>query len=116
LRPCGTPKGAILACVGPREGAEQTVRSAARMAGQLNVRWHAAYVETPQLQRLDTGRRDRILAVLKLAEELGAGTAVLTGSDVAAELVSQAQTLNCATLVVGRPHVSRLPWGLGEAP
>jgi two-component system sensor histidine kinase KdpD len=113
IAPVWNTEGAILACVGPREGAEQTVRSAARMAGQLNVRWHAAYVETPQLQRLDTGRRDRILAVLKLAEELGAGTAVLTGSDVAAELVSQAQTLNCATLVVGRPHVSRLPWGLG---
>ena len=113
IAPVWNTEGAILACVGPREGAEQTVRSAARMAGQLNVRWHAAYVETPQLQRLDAGRRDRILAVLKLAEELGAGTAVLTGSDVAAELVGQAQTLNCATLVVGRPHASRLPWGLG---
>jgi len=70
IAPVWNTEGAILACVGPREGAEQTVRSAARMAGQLNVRWHAAYVETPQLQRLDTGRRDRILAVLKLAEEL----------------------------------------------
>ncbi len=113
IAPVWNTEGAILACVGPREGAEQTVRSAARMAGQINVRWHAAYVETPQLQRLDSEQRDRVLAVLKLAESLGAGTAVLTGSDVAAELVKQAQTLNCATLVVGRPPASRLPWGLG---
>jgi two-component system sensor histidine kinase KdpD len=113
ITPVWNTEGAILACVGPHEGAEQTVRTAARLAGQLNVRWHAAYVETPQLQRLDTARRDRILAVLKLAEELGAGTAVLTGADAAAELVGQAQTLNCATLVVGRPQASRLPWGLG---
>jgi two-component system sensor histidine kinase KdpD len=42
--------------------------------------------------------------VIKLAEELGAATAVLTGGDAAAELVAQAQTLNCATLVVGRPQ------------
>jgi len=63
--------GAILACVGPHEGAAQTVRTAARLAGQLNVRWHAAYVETPRLQRLAAAERDRILAVLKLAEELG---------------------------------------------
>jgi two-component system sensor histidine kinase KdpD len=99
-------EGAILACIGPREGAEQTVRSAARLAGQLNVRWHAAYVETPRLQRLAVAERDRILAVIKLAEELGAATAVLTGSDAATELVAQAQLLNCATLVVGRPQLS----------
>lgn len=94
--------GAILACVGPHEGAAQTVRTAARLAGQLNVRWHAAYVETPALQRLPAAQRDRILAVLKLAEELGAATAVLTGADVAQALTAQAQRLNCATLVVGR--------------
>ncbi|KIQ25289.1 sensor protein KdpD [Variovorax paradoxus] len=94
--------GAILACVGPHEGAAQTVRTAARLAGQLNVRWHAAYVETPRLQRLAAEERDRILAVLKLAEELGAATAVLTGSDVAEQLSEQARRLNCATLVLGR--------------
>ncbi|WP_418129909.1 DUF4118 domain-containing protein [Variovorax sp. 375MFSha3.1] len=96
--------GAILACVGPHEGAAQTVRTAARLAGQLNVRWHAAYVETPRLQRLAATERDRILAVLKLAEELGAATAVLTGSDVAEQLAEQARRLNCATLVLGRPQ------------
>ncbi|MBB4222821.1 DUF4118 domain-containing protein [Variovorax guangxiensis] len=94
--------GAILACVGPHEGAAQTVRTAARLAGQLNVRWHAVYVETPRLQRLAAVERDRILAVLKLAEELGAATAVLTGSDVAEQLAEQARRLNCATLVLGR--------------
>lgn len=94
--------GAILACVGPHEGAAQTVRTAARLAGQLNVRWHAVYVETPRLQRLAAEERDRILAVLKLAEELGAATAVLTGSDVAEQLSEQARRLNCATLVMGR--------------
>lgn len=96
-------EGALLACIGPQEGAGQTVRTAARLAGQLNVRWHAVYVETPRLQRLGQAGRDRILAVIKLADELGAATAVLAASDVAAELVAQAQRLNCATLVVGRP-------------
>ncbi len=101
-------QGAILACIGPRAGAEQTVRSAARLAGKLNVRWHVAYVETPRLQRLAMDGRDRILAVIKLAEEMGAETAVLTGSDAAGQLVAQAQRLNCATLVVGRPHLEGL--------
>ena len=103
ISPVWHTEGAILACIGPRAGAEQTVRTAARLAGQLNVRWHAAYVETPRLQRLDAARRDRILAVIQLAEELGAQVAVLTGAEAAAALVEQAQQLNCAMLVVGRP-------------
>jgi two-component system, OmpR family, sensor histidine kinase KdpD len=114
--PVWNTSGAILACVGPHDGAEQTVRTAARLAGQLNVRWHAAYVETPRLQRLGREQRDRILAVLKLADELGADTAVLSGRDVAAELVAQARTLNCAILALGRPGVSRWAAGLGGRP
>ena len=102
IAPSWNTEGTILACIGPHDGAAQTVRTAARLAGQLNVRWHAAYVETPQLQRLSAARRDRILAVIQLAQELGATTAVLAASDVAAELVAQAQRLNCTMLVVGR--------------
>ena len=108
--PVWNTSGAILACIGPRLGAEQTVRTAARLAGQLNVRWHAAYVETPRLQRLNVAQRDEILSVVKLAEALGATTAVLAGGDAADALVTQAQLLNCATLVVGRPNLSQR-WG-----
>jgi two-component system sensor histidine kinase KdpD len=111
--------GAILACVGPHEDAAQTVRTAARLAGQLNVRWHAAYVETPRLQRLASDARDRVLAVLKLAEQLGAATAVLTGADVAEQLAAQARRLNCATLVLGRPAPParwRRAWPFGGMP
>lgn len=107
----GTPawntSGAMLVCVGPQAGAEHAVRSAARLAGQLNVRWFAAYVETPALQRRPAPERDRVLTVLKLAEELGASTAVLTGEDEAQALMAHAQGLNCATLVLGRPISSR---------
>ena len=102
-------EGALLACIGPHEGAEQTVRTAARMAGQLNVRWHAAYVETPVLQRLAVAERDRILSVIALAEELGAGTAVLADGNAAQALVEQAQRMNCATLVVGRSRQTAWP-------
>ncbi len=106
--PAWNTSGDLLVCIGPHEGAEHAVRSAARLAGQLNVRWYAAYVETPALQRRPASARDRTLAVLKLAEELGGGTAVLTGAAVAQTLLAHAQTLNCATLVVGRP--TPRPW------
>ncbi|CAN7409854.1 MULTISPECIES: DUF4118 domain-containing protein [unclassified Acidovorax] len=115
ITPAWNTDGAILACIGPQAGAEQTVRTAARLAGQLNVRWHAAYVETPRLQRLAAAERDRILAVLQLAGDLGAQTAVLTGHDLPAALVAHAQALNCATLIVGRRAEARRrwPWQVG---
>jgi two-component system sensor histidine kinase KdpD len=111
----GTPRVRSWPASAREPGAEQTVRTAARLAGQLNVRWHAAYVETPKLQRLGRAERDRILAVIQLAEQLGADTAVLAGADAAAELVAQAEALNCATLVVGPPRLrpNALPAWLG---
>lgn len=108
--PAWNTSGAILACVGPDEHADQTVRTAARLASQMNVRWHAAYVETSHLRRLPGKDRDRVLAVLKLAEDLGAATSVLAGEDAARTLVTHAQELNCAMLVVGRPRERARGW------
>jgi two-component system sensor histidine kinase KdpD len=105
---------ALLACVGPGAGAEQVVRSSARLAGQLGARWHAVYVETPPLQRLPAARRQQILDSLRLAEKLGAATAVLPGTDVAAELARYAASRNLSRLVLGRPApaASWKPWRL----
>ena len=45
-------EAAVLCCIGPDQGGEHVVRSAAMLAQQLAVSWHAVYVETPALQRL----------------------------------------------------------------
>ena len=109
-------EASLLCCIGPGGGGEDLVRSAARLATQLEVEWAAAYVETPALQRLAPGRRERILEVVKLAQEFGARTAILAGNDPAATLVEYARTHNCSKLVVGRPGRSLLwPWARGTA-
>jgi two-component system sensor histidine kinase KdpD len=66
------------------------------------VEWHAVYVETPVLQRLPAAQREQILQVLKLAEDLGAATAVLAGSDVAAAAVEYARNHNLSKIAIGR--------------
>jgi two-component system sensor histidine kinase KdpD len=100
---------ALLACVGPHLVAEHVVRSAARLAGQLNTEWHAVYVETPQLQRLPPASRERILKALKLAQDLGAKTRVLSGPDVASAVVDYARSQNLSKILFGRAQ-SRWPW------
>jgi len=99
----------VLALVGPRPGCEQVVRSAARLAGQLGTQWHAIYVETPALQRLAAGERERILKVLKLAQDLGATTAVLSGGDIAATAAEYARSHNLSKIAMGRAHRT-WPW------
>lgn len=99
----------LLVCIGPRLGCEHVIRSAAQLAGQLNAEWHAVYVETPQLQRLPSARREHILKTLKLAQDLGATTAVLSGSEIANEIVSYARSHNFSRIVLGRDH-SKWPW------
>ncbi|MFZ6871566.1 two-component system sensor histidine kinase KdpD [Undibacterium sp. Di27W] len=93
---------ALLACIGPHGDADHLVRSAARLASQMNAEWHAVYVETPQLQRLPSAQRERILKTLKLAQDLGASTAVLTGKDIALAVVDYAHSHNFSRIVLGR--------------
>ena len=85
---------ALLTCVGPDAGAERVVRAAARLASQLNADWHAIYVETPSLQRLPAPKRERILATLNLAQELGATTAVIANAQVAESVIGYARSHN----------------------
>jgi two-component system sensor histidine kinase KdpD len=102
---------ALLTCVGPDPGAERVVRAAARLASQLNADWHAIYVETPALQRLPSARRERILATLSLAQELGATTAVIANAQVAESVVAYARSHNFSKLVIGRNPARNLwPW------
>ena len=92
----------LLCCIGPDPGDENVVRSAARLATQLAVDWTAVYVETPSLQRLPSATRERILRVVKLAQDFGARTAILAGNDPATVVVAYAREHNCSKLVAGR--------------
>ncbi len=104
-------EASLLACIGPNAGAEHVVRSAARLASQLNATWHALYVETPKLQRLPAAERERILNVLKLAETLGATTSVAANDDIARCTANYARANNLGKIIVGRhDHTVNLPW------
>jgi two-component system sensor histidine kinase KdpD len=110
-------EGALLCCIGPHAGAEHVVRSAAQLARQLAVTWHAVYVETPALQRLAPDRREGILQTVKLAQGLGARTAVLSAQSIAQALVAHAREHNLSKLVLGPRSPARWPprRALGEA-
>ncbi len=109
VSPVWKTEGAILCAIGPTPRAEHVVRSAARLAQQLGVSWHAVYVETPRLQRLPDAQRDAILRTVRLAHDLGAATAVLQSSRMAEALVAYARENNLAQLMLGRAPPAP-PW------
>ncbi len=102
VTPVWQTRESLLACIGPGAGGERVVRSAARIAGKLEAPWHAIYVETPALQRLDDERRQHVLRNLKLAQDLGAQTATLAGRTAEQTAIGYAREHNLGTLVVGR--------------
>ncbi|MET0225942.1 MAG: sensor histidine kinase KdpD [Dokdonella sp.] len=93
----------VLVCVGPDPLSARLVRAASRMASAMHAQWLAVYVETPALARLPQPARDAILRTLKLAEQLGAETANLSGESVAGALLDFARQRNVSRIVVGKP-------------
>lgn len=111
VSPVWQTRDSLLACVGPGEGGEKLVRTTARIASRLEVPWHAIYVETPRLQRVPERARQQVLRNLKLAEELGAQTATLSGQHAEDQVVRYARDHNLARLVVGRAAPGQWrPW------
>ncbi|MCM2258687.1 MAG: DUF4118 domain-containing protein, partial [Vicinamibacteria bacterium] len=86
---------------------DRLVRAAGRMAMGLHAEWVVASVESATQPPLSATERELLAATLKLAEELGAETAVLAGESVATALLEFARERNVSKLVVGKPHHAR---------
>jgi two-component system, OmpR family, sensor histidine kinase KdpD len=93
----------ILVAVGPDAQAEELVRAGKRMADALDAQWIVVYVETPALLRLSDSARNRRIAVLRLAESLGAESVTLDGPTAAATLAEYARTRKATRVIVGAP-------------
>ena len=78
----------VLVAVGPSPLSERLVRSAARMAGSLDVPWHAVTVQPVRSSGL--GAERAALMHLRLAEQLGAETATVSSERVPEALIAYA--------------------------
>jgi two-component system sensor histidine kinase KdpD len=93
----------ILVCVSPSPFAARVVRAARRMAAGMRAEWVVVNVETPATARPANADHDRVVQTLRLAEQLGADTATLSGHDVATEVLAYARRRNVTRIVLGKP-------------
>jgi two-component system sensor histidine kinase KdpD len=98
----------IIVCVNTKPRGPRLIRAARQMAADLHAKWIAVYVQIPRHLRLPQSERDRLMQTLRLAEQLGAETVMLTGEHVAQEILSYARSRNATKIIVGKPI--RAPW------
>ena len=96
----------IMVCIGANAFAMRLVRTAKRAAERRQAPWLVAYVETSHHQTLPDEAKDQVSAALRLAEQLGAETAVLSGENVTQEILTCARQKNVSQIIVGKSHRS----------
>jgi two-component system sensor histidine kinase KdpD len=99
----------LLVCVGPSPSCTDLINAVQKMAAEAKAEWFAVYVETPKMLRLPAAERNRAVYNLRLAEQLGAQTITLRGSQIAAEIIDFARQRQIANIVAGKP--TRHRWG-----
>ncbi|MGZ8144616.1 MAG: DUF4118 domain-containing protein [Methylosarcina sp.] len=98
----------ILVCIGPNGLAERLVRAGKRFAAGLRADWIVVYVETPELQRLPAEKRDAVLRILRIAEQLGAETVTLSSPNMSEAIIKFSSDRNVTKIMMGKP--SRRGW------
>jgi two-component system sensor histidine kinase KdpD len=99
-------KEKLLACVSTSAFSGQLVSSVKRMAEDMNAKWYAVYVEEPNALHISEKERNRAIDHLRLAEQEGAKTALLSGRNIAEELMKFANQHNVTKIVTGKPSRS----------
>ncbi|MBO1110330.1 sensor histidine kinase [Bordetella petrii] len=103
---------AIVACIGADGDAGHVVRSAHRLAQELECDWHVITLDRPRLAPAPQAARDALGRALALAESLGARTETLPGGDLVQAVARYARRHNMTKVLVGRgaQGAAQRPW------
>jgi two-component system sensor histidine kinase KdpD len=93
----------LLVLVSPGTRSERMVRTARRLADELDAEWFALYVEPPAPAGPPPAAREQAARALEFADELGAKAVTLVGSDVVETALAYAQTHNITKVIAGKP-------------
>jgi two-component system sensor histidine kinase KdpD len=105
----------IVVLVGGDAMANALVRTGRRLSDMMmDAPWTVAHVERPNQKPPSAEALTRLSEALKLAEQLGGSTVVLTGDDVVASVMAYARRNNVTQIVIGKSRDSRLRELLGR--
>lgn len=86
---------------------ERLLRITHRMASDMNAKWFAVYVESPQQVDVNAKAAAQLEKNIRIAEELGATVVSLSGNVIADVIINFAQEKNVTLIVAGLSYRSR---------
>ena len=105
IEPVWRTRETVLACIGPGPQAAHVVRSAHRLARQLECDLHVITVTTPRIAALPPARQRLLEQAMALAEQLGAHIETLAGDNPTEVIVRYIRRHNISKAVVGRDEI-----------
>ncbi|MDT8903538.1 ATP-binding protein [Anaeroselena agilis] len=105
LKECGSVSvppaaGRVMVCVDATPFSVHLIRAGRRLASSLGTEWLAVHIDTVG-SAIGSGG-GQVAENMRLAEELGAKTLIITAKDVVGHLADTARSNNVAAVVVGR--------------
>lgn len=98
----------ILVLIGPDAMAGSLVRAGRRLSDMMmDAPWTVAHIERPNRAAGDPLGGVKLNEALKLSEQLGASTVVLTGDNLVAAVLDHARRNNITQIVVGKSRRSK---------
>lgn len=99
----------ILVLIGGDGMTADLVRTGRRLSDMMmDAPWTVAHIDRPSASAADPVRNARVSDALKLAEQLGGRTVVLTGDDIVRTVMDYAHRNNVTQIVLGKGRDSRL--------
>ncbi len=92
----------LLVCVSPSPTSAKVIRAAKRMAAALGADWIAVAVESRGAQTLSAVQKEQMARHFRLAEQLGAETQTLVGTDVAGAILEHSRQRNVTKIIIGK--------------
>lgn len=106
----------ILVLVGGDGMAGMLVRAGRRLSDMMmDAPWTVAHVDRPSAAATDPARAARLSEALKLAEQLGGRTLILSGDDVVRTVMDHAHRNNVTQIVIGKGRDSRFSELMGRS-
>ncbi|WP_201535082.1 DUF4118 domain-containing protein [Psychrobacter immobilis] len=90
---------------------ERLIRHAARLASSLHSQWYVVHVDTPRGLNRSVNNKQKVLEALRLADDLGAKTEIISAITVAEGLTSYAHQFNIGRIIIGQNQSKPYHWG-----
>lgn len=100
----------VLVCISPSQSAKKLIRTGARFARRFKCDWVVASVECTHsfAPKITPEYKAMLDKHMKLAKQLGAETATLTGESVSGELAKFAKEKNITQIIIGHSGRTKL--------